>query len=66
MILADCPVWTVELGVIMDVNTTEVILRLLTLAEKAIDDGKTITIKADEITINKDGGTASCPEIVIE
>ena len=36
----------------MDVNTTEIMLRLITLAKDAIDAGQTVTIKADDITIN--------------
>ena len=46
--------------------STEMIERLITVIEKIIDEGRTVSIKADEITINSGGVTVTNLEITQE
>ena len=50
----------------MDVNSTEIIFRVLDTIKNAIEAEKTITIKATDITINGSDITINEPEITIE
>lgn len=46
--------------------TMEQLQAFVALIEKAIDEGRGITIKADEITIKSGEITMSAPEVTIE
>lgn len=50
----------------MDVNSTEIVFRILDTIKDAIAADKTVTIKATEVTIKGDEMTASEPEITVE
>jgi hypothetical protein len=50
----------------MDVNTTEIIFRLIAVAEKAIDQGQTFKITVDDITIKTDETVINALEITTE
>jgi hypothetical protein len=66
MILADCPVWTVGEGLIMNEQLTGI----LDILRKAVEDGRNVTIKATDLSIET--ASTGCqlainePEITIE
>lgn len=50
----------------MDVNSTEIIFRLIDTIKEAIAADKTVTIKATDVTIKGDEMTMNEPEITVE